>query len=65
MFPKELMSLALVISGDSSVPTVLGPASEFCLAFVGGHDQSEAIVCVKAGFLESPVRQLPHPVTAV
>lgn len=39
-------------SGDSSVPTFLGPATEICLAFVGGHDEGEAIVCAKARLVE-------------
>ena len=40
------------MSDESSVPTFLGPASEFCLAFMGGHDQGEAIVCAKARIME-------------
>lgn len=34
------------------VPTVLGPTSELCLAFVCSHDEGEAIHCAETGIVE-------------
>ena len=49
--------IPFVVSGGSLVPTVLGPARETCPAYVGGHDQVEAIFCGKAGSFESAAQE--------